>query len=267
MSENNEYIMETEESSNQIQLNEIYYNCNECSSPIEIISINENSIEFKCINNNHKKKILIKDYIKEMKKYNNKEINNDKCIHNNNIYECICLDCNKHLCKECLKTREHINHQKINIIEIKPNKNEINIIENIIKYYEDKIDNIEKEKLKITLEINNKYKEIKDKINKNKEIKIKENKNNLIKELKLNKDKYILDIKNINKKYENEIKLRKYKYNKDINEINNKYKIIIENNNIIYKNKIENIDNKYIKIIQKYKYNKKIENMEGVKRK
>ena len=39
-----------------IQLNNIYYNCNECSSSIEILSINEKEsiIEFRCINNNHK---------------------------------------------------------------------------------------------------------------------------------------------------------------------------------------------------------------------
>ena len=41
MSKENDYIMETSESSEQIQLNKIYYNCTECSSPIEILSINE----------------------------------------------------------------------------------------------------------------------------------------------------------------------------------------------------------------------------------
>ena len=42
----------------KIQLNNIYYNCTECSSSIEILSINEKEsiIEFICINNNHKKK-------------------------------------------------------------------------------------------------------------------------------------------------------------------------------------------------------------------
>ena len=67
MSKENDYIMETKESSAQLELNEINYNCTECSSPIEIISINENecSIEFKCINNNHNKKISINKYINE----------------------------------------------------------------------------------------------------------------------------------------------------------------------------------------------------------
>ena len=57
------------------QLNELYYNCTECSSSIEILSINEKegNIEFKCSNNNHIQKISIKDYINKMKDYNDKK--------------------------------------------------------------------------------------------------------------------------------------------------------------------------------------------------
>ena len=40
MSNENKYEMETNESSEHIQLNDIYYNCTECSSNIEIFSIN-----------------------------------------------------------------------------------------------------------------------------------------------------------------------------------------------------------------------------------
>ena len=93
MSKENDYIMETSESSEQIQLNEIYYNCTECSSPIEILSINETecTIEFECINNNsHNLKMPIKVFIKKMKDFNNKNINNDICLiegHNKNKYE------------------------------------------------------------------------------------------------------------------------------------------------------------------------------------
>ena len=110
MSKKNDYIMETSESSEQLQLNEIYYNCTKCSSSIEILSINEIEciIEFKCINNNHKEKMPIKEYIDKMKDFNDKNINDDICIiedHKKNKYECYCFDCNKHLCKECLKSR------------------------------------------------------------------------------------------------------------------------------------------------------------------
>ena len=70
---------------------EIYYNCSECSSLIEIISINENNniIEFKCLNkdSNHPKNIImpLKEYLEKMKKFNNRKINCEECeIHNKN---------------------------------------------------------------------------------------------------------------------------------------------------------------------------------------
>ena len=249
--------METMESSEQLELNEINYNCTECSSPIEILSINDNNIEFKCINNNHNIKISIKEYINKMKEYNNNEINNDKCkIHNNELYIFYCIDCNKHLCKECIKLREHYNHNKNYIPEIKPNKNELNHIENIIKYYDNQINKLNKEKLNKTKEITKKYKEYKNKIKEINKSNIEKIELNKIEELKMNKNKYILEIENIKNKYINEIKEKKNKFEIDNNNINNKYKLINENNNIIYKNKLENIDNKYIKIIQKYKYEK-----------
>ena len=116
------------------EINNIYYNCDKCSSLIEIFSINEDSdsIEFKCLNEEekHGKRIIkIKEYIENMKKYNQKNINSDICnIHNqNNKYVSYCLDCNCHLCNDCLKTRVHFNHKKNNIIEIMPIQEELNI--------------------------------------------------------------------------------------------------------------------------------------------
>ena len=153
MSKGSNFIFEEgEKPSEEIKLNEIYYNCNECSSPIEILYINEktNIIEFQCINNNHRKKISIKEYINEMKKFNNKNLNDEVCIldNHNKKYEFFCLDCKKHLCKECLKARDHINHNKKIIIEIQPSKKELNIIESIIKSYDEKINNLEKYKFR-----------------------------------------------------------------------------------------------------------------------
>ena len=114
ISKENNYNIELKESSEQLQLNEIYYNCTECSSNIEILSINEKecSIEFKCINNNHKRKVSIKEYFDKMTDYNDKSINNDICQDHKNKYECFCLDCNVHLCKDCLKLRYHRNSTK-----------------------------------------------------------------------------------------------------------------------------------------------------------
>ena len=72
---------EKEEKANQLKLDEKLYNCSECSSPIDISSIDEEkfTIEFNCINNNHKKKMSIKEYINKMKKYNDNNINRDVC--------------------------------------------------------------------------------------------------------------------------------------------------------------------------------------------
>jgi DNA-directed RNA polymerase subunit RPC12/RpoP len=253
MSENNDYILETDDSSKQIQLKEVYYNCSECKSHIEILKLNEieSTIEFRCINNNHKIKMKIKEYLDKMKNFNDKNINSDKCLnkdHKNNYYECYCLKCNQHLCKECLLTRMHKEHNKINILEVKPNKDELNIIEDIIKYYEDEFDKLDKESLNKTKYIYNKLKDYKIKLEQRKEIKLKENEDNIKKELELNNNKYKLDIENIRSKYENEIKLLKYNYGKNINEIMNKYKGINGYNNAIYKNEIKNLDNRYIKI-------------------
>ena len=176
---------------------QIYYNCSECSSIIEIISIDEenNMIEFNCLNeeNNHNKNITmpLKEYLEKMKKYNKSKINNDECeIHKSN-YISYCFNCNYHLCKECLKTRVHLNHIKNNIIEIKPMDEELNIIKEVIKDYGIKIENLTKEK-------RNKINELFKSLNKNKNHENEKNKNNLVKieerkekELKSNKFKYI----------------------------------------------------------------------------
>ena len=208
-------------SSEQMQLNEIYYNCIECSSNIEILSINNNLIEFKCLNN-HYTKLLINEYIEKMKDYNDKDTNNDICNKHNKKYEVYCNECKIHLCKECLKLRNHINHNKINIIEIQPNKNELNIIKDIIIYYNNRIEYLEKEKLNKAKELGEKMKIYKNKLNNNKEKKINELKNNLNEELKLNNDNYNIDLNKIITRYKIEIKLRKLKYENEKKEIYNK---------------------------------------------
>ena len=261
---------ETPEPSEKMQLNEIYYNCTECASLIEILDLNErkNIIEFKCLNRNnpHKRKMPIIEFLNKMKKYNNKNINNDICITHNKKYDCYCLDCNIHLCKDCLKQRKHIKNFKSSIEEIQPDKDELYTMEKIIKYYEDKIDKLERGKISKKYELDNKLQIYKKKLKEKKEIKMKENDNKLEKELKRNNDKYINDISNIKKKYLNEIKKRKRKYEMNIKEIKLKFNLIKEKENIIYKNKIENLDKKFLKVNQQYGYNKKIDNMKNINR-
>ena len=104
--------------SDKIELTEINYNCTECSSPIEIFSINENTneIEFKCINEtNQMNKIMpLKEYFKKMEKFKQNKINEDRCkihlLYKENKYISFCLDCNMNLCSECLKSRTHLHH-------------------------------------------------------------------------------------------------------------------------------------------------------------
>ena len=264
ISKENNYNIDLRESSEQLQLNEIYYNCTECSSSIEILSINgkECSIEFRCINNNHKIKMSIKEYFEKMQDYNDKNINFDICQIHNNKYECYCLDCKIHLCKECLKLRNHINHTKNNIIEIQPSSKEIDIIKNLIKYYNEKIEKLEKIKLKKAEEL----KESKNKLNETKETKIKNIRNEFKKELKSGKDIYNSELKNITKENDNEIKLRKYQYKIYKNGIRRKYKLMIDKINIIYENEITKLDNKYIRVIQKYKFAERIDKLKSLNR-
>ena len=90
------------------------------------------------------------------------------------------------------------------------------------------------------------------------------NKNNEEKELKLNKDKYLMDIKEIKKRYSKEINERKDKYNKEEKEIKKKYKLINEKEIIKNRNKINEINKKYKTIINNLEL--KIENMNNLKK-
>lgn len=141
-----DYFPESSESFGDIlKLNELYYNCTECPSPIEIISINEKEsmIEFNCKNTNHRMKMSIKEYIIKMKDFNKKCINDDTCNNHNKKYECYCFDCNKHICKDCLKSRNHINHNKYLLIEFQPDEKELKEILNKIDYCEKQNENLE----------------------------------------------------------------------------------------------------------------------------
>ena len=246
------------------------YNCTECSSLIELLSINEdkNIIEFKCINKECgvKKTMPINKYFEKMKKHNQKYVNEDTCRkHSSNKYLSYCFNCNCHLCEECLETREHVGHNKNNIIEIKPRKEELKIIDEVIKDYKIKIENLNNEK-------KNKIKELKNSLNSEKinedenlKNKIELNENVKSNEIKLNQDKYNSDIIEIKKKYENEIKERENKYKEDENLIYNKYKIMEEKEYNIHKLKLEELEKKYDDIINNLTYDKEIEKMENTK--
>ena len=146
-----------------------------------------------------KKTMTIKEYFEKMEKNKNIKINEDICKEHikckNNKFVSYCFDCNCHLCEECLKTRAHICHNKNNIIEIKPIKEELSIVEEVIKYYKNKIENLKNKKINKIKELNN-YLDI-EIISENKKIKnkIEINNNNKAKELKLNHDNIYLTLK------------------------------------------------------------------------
>ena len=252
----------------KINSNEFYYNCTKCSSQIEILSIYEdnNTIEFKCLNKEHPKEtITLKDYFEKMEKYKIKEPIYNTCeMHKNKKYSSFCIECNAHLCDECLKTR--INHKKNNIIEIKPIQEELNIIEEIIKYYQTKIDNLKFEKEKKTNELSKNLNDNKTKEKRIKEKKIKKYEKDKEEELKINESEYLNDVNEIRKKNEELIIKRKKKYIKSKNDIYNKYKLINEKEIINYNYKIGLLNKKYNDEINNLKFDEQIENNNYLKK-
>ncbi len=242
--------------------------CPECTSSIEILSINENNniIEFRCLKENKEYTMSIKEFINRIKEKEEKNIEElkDKCkIHNKNN-ECYCFDCNCHLCNECLKTRIHINHKKSNIIEIKPVEEELNIINKVIEKYKKKSEELKEKHTKRKDEIEEKIKNEKENEEKKSEKEKQKNKRKKEKELKDNNDKYLFEIDELRKEYENKIKKKKKEYEEKNNIINNKYKLMDEKEEIKKKIKIENIKEKYNKEINNSKYEREIEDIDNI---
>ena len=242
----------------------IYYNCPECQSAIEILKLDEEFIEFNC-NNNHNNKMKIKEYLDKIKENKDKMILNDNMKQNNDIcnkhkkeYLSYCFECNKHLCKKCLKTGTHGYHYKIYIDEVLPKHKIITKIENLIKNNDKKRNDLMENKKADEKKIKEILKENKNKIKKIKRKNEEENNKNKEEELKLNKDKYELELEKLKKEYNNKIKVIKMKYNKNKNEIDKKYKIINDNNEKIYNNKINRLKKEMDIIIDNYGYNEKI---------
>ena len=246
----------------------ISYNCTECSSSIEILSISEKNgiIQFRCLNNkSHGIKVMpIKEYFEKMLEHKAHNFTDDQCsIHSsykNNTYITYCFDCNRNLCKHCLKSRIHINHNKNNIIEIQPIEEELNVIEEIIKYYKNKIENLAIEKKNMIEKLKKSLKEKKDAENNRIQNQIIENNSNKDVELLSSKNKYMIDIKEIYRKFKNEMFKRKNKYEKEINKINSRYKLINEKDVIKHKSNIKRMERKYNEVIKNLKYDALIEN-------
>ena len=244
--------------------NDIYYNCTECPNLIEIMLIDEDksSIKFKCTNKekSHEKEMPIKEYLEKMKKNNKKKIYEDICHIHNIKYENYCFNCFSNICKECLKSGDHINHNKINIIEIQPKEEELFIIKKFSEVYQKNIQNLEIQKNKKIKELDEKKNILNEKSKKEIETITINNK----KELMLNNKKYLMDIQNLKRKYENEAKKFKNKYKNQKKEINKKYKLLKNKENIINQNEIKKLIKLYSD--ETIKIDLKIEKMTNMKK-
>ena len=90
------------------------------------------------------------------------------------------------------------------------------------------------------------------------------NKKNKSRDLKLNDEKFILEIEEIKRKYEEEIRIKITEYEKYNNKINNKYKDLEQKNKIIMDSKINELHQKYNEEIERLGYEKKIENLNSI---
>ena len=148
-----------------LELNNLYYNCTECSSPIVVTLIDEksNEIEFKC-HERHHLKMDIGEYLEKMKQFRDKNTNSEICDKHNNKYFSYCFDCNKHLCEECAKIEDHIYHYKLYLLEIKPDIKILNKIEDKINKNKTRIKQLNDEKIKKEIQNTNENNIIKENI-------------------------------------------------------------------------------------------------------
>ena len=258
------------------------YTCTECSSNIEITSLDEinNIISFKC-HLHGSKAMTIKDYLENMKKntylYNKcnscGKIQNQ--INNNDIFN-YCTNCKTIICNNCILNHDK-NHLKIKTNEIMtkcsfhPKNNNISycldcnrhICKECIKHRKhmrhekQNIEEIEpsSEEIQSFLNIINEYK---GKIKSSELIK----QNNLVEieekfteEKKKEYNKYNNNNINSKKELQNELTTCEINYNQKKKEIALKYEKELMEKKAIYDNDIKSINNKYEKIKENNKNN------------
>ena len=145
---------------------DLFYNCIDCPSLIEIQKLSEknNSIKFICINTNEEKTIDIEEYLENMQKYKNNNYIQDKCDkHEYEQYRYYCMDCKCNLCDKCMKVKIHKKHKKEIIYDLQPDDEDLKIIEDRIEEYDNKIKNLKDEMMNnINAQINAILKNIDD---------------------------------------------------------------------------------------------------------
>ena len=199
-----------------------------------------------------------------MLRYRNEKINDDKCQYHNQKYNFYCFECNNHLCELCVRTNNHITHNKIYINELQPIQEDLNKMKEIIKNYKNQIENLvqklinKPKELKIILD--NKTFELNQKMTE----KITRNNLNEKEDLNLIKNRFLDEIDEIRKIYIQTIKIRKNQFKIDEFKIKKKYKLINDNEIIKYEYKIKELNKKYNIIIQNIK--SKLDNINNLKK-
>ena len=173
-----------------------------------------------CKNKHLEKKSIEHSFIKNNEKRN-------KCLfHSNNNNNIVyCFDCKRHLCKECLKTRKHLLHKKVNISEILILDEEKVILNEIICILKRNKKELQNEAKINDFNINentieNNYKKEFDEIN---------NKSN--NEIKLNEDKHKKELQSLELGYIIQKMKINNKYKEIYNKIKEKGRILIEEKN------------------------------------
>ena len=158
-----------------------------------------------------------------------------KCpTHYQNNNKSFCIDCNTHLCEDCMKQRKHMKHKKVNIIEIEPSYEEINTLLKLINEYKNNVSNAKIEKHNKLIELETKYNKDKEKAKEEYNKIIVNSKINLKNELKKNEKKFYDEVNKLKEKMEKENKI-----------INEKYKQIDDNNKTNFDKTIDTLDKNY----------------------
>ena len=169
-----------------------------------------------------------------------------------------CLKCKTHICKECMKSKKHINHTKNNLIEFLITDKIKNMLNGIIDIYKKRIIQLNKEKKKKIEKFFNEKKDNIEKKQKLKKYKIKEIHKKLEKELKENEKLLNDSLYKLKLKYENEIKICKNNFNISNMNINKKYEKLSIFYSMIFNKEINNIETKYNNNVNSMEYDEKI---------
>ena len=171
-----------------------------------------------------------------------------------------CLKCNIHICKECMKSQKHINHNKINIIEISVTNEIKNMLNDIINIYKGRIVTLTKEKEKMEAELYNRKESDKKKIEKQKKDQIEKIQKILKKELEENEKILNDNLYKLKLKYENDIKLCKNNFKISNENIIKKYGKLNIYVNKKFNEELTNLEKDYNNKVNNLEYNKKINN-------